>query len=159
MGEYVMTTVIVGGPLPGPAAVAALIAAACVYFAEADTLVHEALAEGRSVIFEDLQDCGVTPGLDAFCRAQGLSYHGAWVLQVGQFEAGLKYWQPGMVEPVEEAADEAGEPMITLAALRRCVDGGQALETVLARLDAAVSTAVPPLTLLIAEGAGGNDPA
>jgi ParB family chromosome partitioning protein len=39
MGEYVMTTVTVGGPLASRDAVAALIAAAVVYFAEADSLV------------------------------------------------------------------------------------------------------------------------
>ena len=61
MGEYVMTTVTIGGPLAGPEAVKALIAAAAAYFAEADTLVREALAEGGSVVFEDEQDFGLTP--------------------------------------------------------------------------------------------------
>lgn len=105
------------------------------------------------MVFEDLQDCGRTPGLDAFCRVHGLSYHAAWVARVGQFEAGLEYWQPGMAEPVEEAADEGGEPMITLAALRRCQDAGKTVSDILARLEQAVADAMPPLTLVGAAGA------
>lgn len=152
MGEYVMTTVTIGGPLAGPEAVKALIAAAAAYFAEADTLVREALAEGGSVVFEDEQDFGLTPRLDAFCRAHGLSYQRAWIARAGVFEAGLRHWRPGLASPVAEAADEGGEPMMSLAALRNCQDAGQALTTVLARLDEAVSTAVPPLSLVDATG-------
>lgn len=129
MGEYGMTTVTVGGPLPGPEAVAALIAAASVYFAEAGSLVHEALAEGTNVTFEDAQDFGLTPNLDRFCQANGLPYQRAWIARPGVFEAGVKFWKPGMGSPVEEAADDGGEPMITLAALRCCVDAGRRSRT------------------------------
>lgn len=134
MGEYVMTTITIGGLLPGEAGATALIAAATAYYAEADTLVREALAAGRHVDLEDLQDHGRTPDLDAFCRANGLAYQRAWVSQIGQFEAGLEYWQPGMDQPVEEAADEGGEPIIALAELRRCHRGGETLTSVVARL-------------------------
>ncbi len=154
MGEYVMTTITIGGLLPGEAGAAALIAAATAYYAEADSLVREALAAGRHVDLEDLQDRGQTPDLDAFCRAHGLAHQRAWVSQLGQFEAGLEYWQPGMDRPVEEAADEGGEPMIALAELRRCHRAGETLSGVVARLARAESTAVPPLILVPETGAG-----
>lgn len=156
MGEYVMTTVTIGGVLQGAEATAGLIAAAGVYFAEADTLVHEALEKGRSVVFEDAQDFGLTPNLDRFCQTHGLSYQRAWIARPGMFEAGVKFWKPGMGGPVEEVADEAGQPVMTLAALRNAHAAGQTLPEILVRLDQAVSTAVPPLTLALieADGAG-----
>lgn len=159
MGEYVMTTITIGGLLPGEAGAAALIAAATAYYAEADSLVREALAAGRHVDLEDLQDRGQTPDLDAFCRVHGLAYQRAWVSQLGVFEAGLEYWQPGMDRPVEEAADEGGEPMIALAELRRCHRAGETLSGVVARLARAESACVPPLILVAANGAGGLGPA
>lgn len=154
MGEYVMTTISIGGLLPGEVAAGALIVAAQAYYSEADTLVREALATGRHVDLEDLQDRGQTPDLDAFCRANGLAYQRAWISQIGQFEAGLEYWQPGMDQPVEEAADEGGEPMIALAELRRCHRAGETLSGVVARLARAESAAVPPLILVPEAGAG-----
>ena len=153
MGEYVMTTVTVGGPLAGRDAVAALIVAAGMYFAEADSLVRDAIADGTSFTFEDAQDYGLTPGLDTVCRQHGLTYHRAWIARAGVFEAGVKFWQPGMASPVEEAADDGGEPMITLAALRNCHEAGQTLADVLARLEKAEAAAVPPLTQIEAAGA------
>jgi hypothetical protein len=151
MGEYVMTTVTIGGSLAGPATVAALIAAAGVFFAEADSLVRDAIAEGTSVTFEDAQDYGLTPGLDTFCRQHGLTYHRAWIARAGVFEAGVKFWRAGMGSPVEEAADDGGEPMITLAALRNGHEAGQTLADVLARLEKARAAAVPPLSLIEAD--------
>lgn len=153
MGEYVMTTVTVGGPLAGLEGVAALIAAAGVYFAEADSLVRDAIAAGTSVTFEDAQDYGLTPNLDRFCQTHGLPYQRAWIARPGMFEAGVKFWKPGMASPVEEAADEGGEPMVTLAALRNAHEAGQTLTDVLARLEKARAAAVPPLTLVEAAGA------
>ncbi|MCY1640577.1 hypothetical protein [Methylorubrum sp. SL192] len=64
------------------------------------------------------------------------------------FEAGVKHWKPGMASPVEEAADEGGDPVITLAALRNCNDAGETLPDILARLEKAEAAAVPPLTLV-----------
>lgn len=152
MAEYVMTTVTIGGPLSGEGAVEALIEAAGAYFSGAGSQVREALTEETAVTFEDDQNYGKTPSLDAFCREHGLSYQRAWISQLGVFEAGLQHWRPEMGEPVEEAADEGGEPMMTLAALRRCEEAGQTLADVVARLDRAVSTAVPPLRVVSANG-------
>ncbi|BCM87660.1 hypothetical protein [Methylobacterium indicum] len=153
MGEYVMTTMTIGGVLQGQETIAALIAAAGMYFAEAAPLVNEALTEGRSVAFEDVQDFGLTPNLDRFCQTHGLPYQRAWIARPGMFEAGVKFWKPGMGSPVEEIADEGGQPMMTLAALRNSHDAGETLPAILARLEKAVATAVPPLTLANAAGA------
>ncbi|MDP4027155.1 hypothetical protein Q8W71_31750 [Methylobacterium sp. NEAU 140] len=158
MGEYVMTTVIIGGPLAGRAGGVALIAAAEAYLVDAGSLVHEALAEVRGVTFEGEQDYGLTPSLDAFCREHGLSYHRAWIARLGLFEAGVKHRSPGLEGPVEEAADEAGEPMITLVALRDGHDAGETLPDLLTRLERAVAAAVPPLSLA-APGAPEQAPA
>ena len=147
MGEYVMTTVTIGGPLSGVDAVAALVEAAGTYFAEADRLVGEALARRMSVTFEHEQDFGLTPSLDAHCREHGLSYQRAWIARPGVFEAGVRHWKPGMGSPVAEAADEGGEPMMTLAALQNCHEAGETLPEILARLAEAQAAAVPPLTL------------
>ncbi len=148
MGEIVMTTVTIGGPLRGRDAVAALVEAAEAYFAEAESLVRDAIADDTSVTFEGEQNFGLTPGLDAFCREYGLSYHRAWIARPGVFEAGVKHWKPGMASPVVEAADEGGDPVITLAALRNCNDAGETLPDILARLEKAEAAAVPPLTLV-----------
>lgn len=61
MGECVMTTVTIDGPLENLQAVAGLIAATGRSYAETERLVREALAEGASVTFRDLQDLGLTP--------------------------------------------------------------------------------------------------
>lgn len=45
-------------------------------------------------------------------------------VQVGQFGVGLEYWRPGLAAALEQAADDGGAPMMTLAALRRCHQGG-----------------------------------
>ncbi|KMO33053.1 hypothetical protein VQ02_22010 [Methylobacterium variabile] len=154
MGEYVMTTVTIGGPLEGAQAVAGLIAATGRYFAEAERLVHEALAEGTSVTFEDLQDFGLTSDLDAYCQKHGLSYLRTWCARSGVFDAGLRHWRPGLASPAAELADDGGEPVMTLAALRNAHEAGEGLPEILARLDQAVSTAVPPLTLAPREAVG-----
>ncbi|MCF4130099.1 hypothetical protein [Methylobacterium sp. SyP6R] len=143
-----MTTVTIGGPLKGSQALSGLIAATGRYFDESERLVRESLAEGRSVTFEDIQDYGLTPDIDRFCQAQGLSYQRAWSARPGVFEAGLRHWRPGLVSPVAEAADDGGEPMMTLPALRNALAAGETLTDLLARLDEAVSAAVPPLTLV-----------
>ncbi len=78
MGEFVMTTVTIGGPLADGEAVAGLAAAVGRYFGEADRLVDEALVGGTRLILEDLQDHGMTPDLDAYCQAHGLTYKRAW---------------------------------------------------------------------------------
>ncbi|TNC05949.1 hypothetical protein FF100_35100 [Methylobacterium terricola] len=59
------------------------------------------------------------------------------------FEAGIRFWRPGLTAPMSEAADEGGEPIIALAALRNSLKDGLTLAAILARLDEAVSTAVP----------------
>ncbi|SEP49533.1 hypothetical protein SAMN04487843_13122 [Methylobacterium sp. ap11] len=153
MGEFVMTTVTIGGPLVDGEAVAGLAAAVGRYFGEADRLVDEALVGGTRLILEDLQDHGMTPDLDAYCQAHGLTYKRAWCARSGVFEAGLRHWRPGLAYVANEAADDAGEPMITLAALRNAHEAGKTLSDLLARLDEAASSAVPPLRLL---GAGGD---
>ncbi|SFG79223.1 hypothetical protein SAMN05192565_11187 [Methylobacterium gossipiicola] len=147
MGEYVMTTVTIGGVLKGQGAVEALIAAATAYFADADLDVRDALTRGTSLTLEALQNFGNTPDLDAFCRTHGLTWHRAWVARVGQFGAGLEYWRPGLERPVEEAADEAGAPMMTWAALRRWHQGGQTLAELIDHLGQADAATVPPLSL------------
>jgi hypothetical protein len=71
MGEYVMTTMTIGGSMANAQAVDALVAVTGRYFGETERLVREALAAGESVTFEDLQDYGLTPTLDAFCQDTG----------------------------------------------------------------------------------------
>ncbi|WP_179945792.1 hypothetical protein [Methylobacterium indicum] len=144
MGEYVMTTVTIGGPLASAQAVAALIAAAGRYFGETERLVPEALAVGTSVTFEDLQDFGVTPTLDAFCQEHGLPYLRAWCARDGVFDAGVRHWRPGLTSPAAELPDIGGEPVMTRAALRNAHAAGETLPEILARLDQAVPTTIPP---------------
>lgn len=79
-------------------------------------------------------------------------WHRSWVAQVGQFGAGLEYWRPGLEAAHEEAADESGAPMMTLAAMRRCHQGGQTLADLLDRLGQVDAATVPPLSLA-ADGA------
>lgn len=156
MGEYVMTTVTIGGPLANAQAVDALVAATGRYFGETERLVREALAAGESVTFEDLQDFGLTPTLDAFCQEHGLAYQRAWCARSGVFDAGVRHWRPGLTSPSAELADDGGEPVMTLAALRNAHEAGEGLPEILARLDQAVSTAVPPLSLAPSEAQGAS---
>ena len=159
MGEYVMTTVTIGGPLKDPQAVAGLIAATGRYYAETERLVREALAEGASVTFEDLQDFGLTPTLDAFCQEHGLSYLRAWCARSGVFDAGVRHWRPGLASPAAELADDGGEPVMTLAALRNAHAAGETLPEILARLDQAAPATIPPLTLAPTEAEGTSEQA
>ena len=156
MGEYVMTTVIIGGPLKDPQAIAGLIAATSLYYAETERLVREALAEGASVTFEDVQDYGLTPTLDAFCQEHGLSYLRAWCARSGVFDAGVRHWRPGLASPAAELADDGGEPVMTLAALRNAHAAGETLPEILARLEQAVPATIPPLTLAPTEAVGAS---
>ncbi len=96
MGEYVMTTVTIGGPLKDRQAVAGLIAATGRTMPRPSAWCARALAEGASVTFEDLQDFGLTPALDAFCQEHGLSYLRAWCARSGVFDAGVRHWRPGL---------------------------------------------------------------
>lgn len=156
MGEYVMTTISIGGTLT-QATLTAFVAAAQAYYPDADERIAAALADGTRVTLEAEQNYGNTPDLDAFCRAHGLAYQRAWTSALGVFEAGLEHWRPGLAEPVEEAADEGGDPMMTLAGLRRCLRTRQTLADVVARLSAAHVLAVPPLMRVREDG--GSPPA
>jgi hypothetical protein len=72
------------------------------------------------------------------------------------FDAGVRHRRPGLTSPAAELADDGGEPVMTLAALRNAHAADEGLPEILARLDQAVSTAVPPLTLAPSEAVGAS---
>ncbi len=152
MGEYVWTRVTIGGAA-SQSTLDALVEAAQQLFPNGDTyhsvpeLIAAALANGASLHIEDSVNYGRTDELEAFCREHGLSFQAAWGAASGNFEAGLTHWSPGMAEPVEESATEAGEPILTLADLRRCLAAGSTLEDITTDLGRADAGAVPALVL------------
>ncbi|MFY9294863.1 MAG: hypothetical protein WAP03_29895 [Methylorubrum rhodinum] len=159
MGEYVMTTVTIGGTVPHDVIETGLVEAVAEHFrtledfSDLGELIEEALLEGTSVTFQGECNCGKTDSLDAYCRRHGLSYQRAWTSALGQFEAGLEYWRPGMNQPAEEAADEGGEPVITLRELRAFQrKRGTTLAKLVARMSRASALAVPPLTIAPSTG-------
>lgn len=158
MGEYVMTTVTVGGTVPHDVIETGLVEAVAEHFraledfSDLSELIEDALVEGTSVTFQGGCNFGKADSLDEFCRRHGLSYQRAWVSALGQFEAGLEYWRPGMRTPVEEAADEGGEPIITLRDLKAVQRKRGTLGKVIARLQRASALAVPPLAIGASNG-------
>lgn len=159
MGEYVMTTVTIGGSVPHDVIETGLVEAVAEHFpaledySDLGGAIEEALLEGTPVTFQGERNHGRTDSLDAFCRKHGLSYQRAWVSALGQFEAGLEYWTPRMIEPVEEAADEGGEPVIGLRDLLTFQrKRGNTLAKLVARLQRASALSVPPLAIAAPAG-------
>lgn len=72
------------------------------------------------------------------------------------FDAGLRHGCPGMNSPAAELADDGGEPVMTLAALRNAHAAGETLPEILARLGQAAPATIPPLTLVLTEAAGAS---
>ncbi|WP_342153397.1 hypothetical protein [Methylorubrum sp. SB2] len=128
-----LTTLTIGGLLRGQGKVEALIEAAAACFEDAEIGARDALARGSCVTFAAFQNFGNTPprrllpgaGIDlaSFVGRPGRVVRGRSGILAPVLEAAL-----------EEATDEDGAPMMMLAALRRCHQGGPTLDDLIDRL-------------------------
>lgn len=112
-----------------------------------DELIGQALKDGTAVTFQGECNYGNPTELMDFCRANGLAYHRSWSAVAGAFDAGLEYWTPDMDCPVEESANDDGEPMANLSWLKKELAAGRTLEAVIAELAPADAENVPPLVV------------
>jgi hypothetical protein len=80
------------------------------------------------------------------CRERGLAYRHHWDAG-GGYTAGNEYWAPGDAHPWESAADQDGDPMLSLSELRAAADRGRTLTQLLADY-AFAEREIPPLELV-----------
>jgi len=139
MGEYVWTIYTIGGKLPKSRL----------------PELHNLLSNFEDKDFPSKGEPGVIGAqgqmnygqydeLEKFCRENGLTFHSSWAAQPGCFEAGGRYWKPGMPVVQEGFADDGGEPAITLAQLEMAAKNGKTLESLIAELRLQSSDQVPP---------------
>lgn len=151
MGEYVWTSISIGGKGSHALIVDELPGAVAINFsgdgcgASIDEVIAGALANRTSATFQGECNFGQAEELTAFCRENGLAYHLSYAAVSGQFDAGLEYWAPGMAAPETESASDDGEPMANLSWLQDQAKAGKTLADVLAALQPADVSNVPAL--------------
>jgi len=157
MGEYVGVTMNVGGT------VSTDTYRELVEMAKASRLDFDAGAAaeaGKPVVFWGNRNYGNADEMEEFCRDNNLPYVLAWDAATGAFSGGAHYWQPGMKEPGECMADDAGVPVVSLPDLRRYLESGVSLAWVVAAFDPADHNRLPPLIVCgdeVATAAGAED--
>jgi hypothetical protein len=139
MGEYVWTMYTIGGKLP----VSKLPELRDLLSAFEDKENLEG-ASGGSLAAQGQINYGNYDELDGFCQENGLTFHASWAAQPGCFEAGGRYWKPGMSAVQKGFPDDGGEPAITLGQLEIAAKDGKTLESLIAELCLQSSDQVPP---------------
>lgn len=137
MGEYVWTTVEIGGPITKQ------------NLAKLDELafVDPVLVGKEPVLFEGEVNYGNPEEVRDFCREHGLTYRITWACQPGQFDAGIQYWAPGMEKEREIGCDDNGDPVLSLKELKALQKAGATLAAVISAMEL-LALPIPPLTLL-----------
>ena len=98
MGEYVWTSIVIGGKLSRKTA---------------DKLA-EFEEEFDAVCVQGEVNFGNPKELVEFCTKHKLAYNVCWAAKCGAFGSGMIYWFPDMKEPVEVDADEDSRAVITM---------------------------------------------
>ena len=111
MGEYVWTSVVIGGKLSRKTAKE--LAAFEEEFEDSGD-VADAIKQKYAVCFQGLVNFGNPNELLTFCRKHKLAYNVCWAAKCGAFGSGMIYWFPDMKEPVEVDADEDSRAVITM---------------------------------------------
>ena len=158
MGEYVWTTYTIGGTVTAEH-IRELVQHVMNYpdqggggdFADGLDALKEAVKAGTALVIATSLNFGNDEALDDFLVEAGLPFSAAWSAQPGQFDAGIRYWNPGMDGVDESGGDDDGEPVIALRELRSELAAGKTLADIIAGMEPASGDAVPPLAL--AEGA------
>lgn len=152
MGEYTWTIMTIGGKASTKVIEEDLVEAVGENFSSGDgqgelifDMIADALGRKTNVTFQGERNFGCADELEAFCQEHGFSYHLSWSAVPGQFDAGLKYWSPGMEDAKEEGANDDGEPIITLSWLKGQEHAGRTIEEVIAEMSPACCSNVPAL--------------
>lgn len=114
---------------------------------DAETLLLAA-KEGHVLSFHGEQSWGNCDEEEQYCRQHGLTFHSSYASVPGQYDSGVRYWNPTDGGNEADGNDE-GEPTIGLAALRDWRDRvGWTLDRVIEELAKADSSRVPPVTIV-----------
>jgi hypothetical protein len=144
MGEYVWTSIVIGGKLSRK--VADKLAAFEEEFEDSGD-VADAIEQKQAVCFQGEVNFGNPDKLLTFCRAHKLAYNSSWAAKCGAFGSGMEYWFPDMKEPVQVDADDDSRPVITIRELQVELEVGTTLAEVVARFELADHKKIPPLEL------------
>ena len=148
MGEYVWTSVVIGGKLSRRTA--DKLAEFEEEFEDSGD-VADAIKQKYAVCFQGLVNFGNPNELLTFCRKHKLAYNSTWAAQCGAFGSGMEYWFPDMKEPVQVDADDDGRAVVTIRALQDKLKEGRTLADVIAQYERADSQKIPPLELRVRE--------
>lgn len=145
MGEYVCTTMVIGGRVTR-ATLEALAEQADDAFGgvELDDVLC-AVRNGSRLVVDGERNYGNADEMEAFCIKHELAYHLSWCAAPGALGAGAHYWRPGMAEPIDATMDDDGHPVLNAVELRRYITDGKTLDDAIADLVAADSDATPIL--------------
>lgn len=144
MGEYVWTVFRIGGKATKE--VLDQLAEHAAGFSEnADPTIEETIKAKTSFTAQGECNYGNHEELEAFLIENNLTWHKSWAAASGVFDAGIEYWRPGMSAPIEEIANDDGEPVISLGYLKQEANKGRNLPDIIDQLEKAQAAAVPPL--------------
>ena len=115
MGEYVWTSIVIGGKLSRKTAdkLAEFEEEFEEEFEDSGD-VADAIKQKYAVCFQGEVNYGNPEELIDFCQKHKLAYNVCWAAKCGAFGSGMIYWFPDMKEPVEVDADEDSRAVITM---------------------------------------------
>ena len=111
MGEYVWTSIVIGGKLSRKTA--DKLAEFEQEFEDSGD-VNDSITRADTVCFQGEVNFGNPDQLITSCRKDKLAYNVCWAAKCGAFGSGMIYWFPDMKEPVEVDADEDSRAVITM---------------------------------------------
>jgi len=148
MGEYVWTSIVIGGKLSRKTAdkLAEFEEEFEEEFEDSGD-VKDAIKQKYAVCVQGEVNFGNPKELVEFCTKHKLAYNVCWAAKCGAFGSGMIYWFPDMKEPVEVDADEDCRAVITIRDLQGELKEGKTLAEVVARFDRGDHKKIPPLEL------------
>lgn len=150
--ECSSATITIGGA-PTRAAAAAL-AAACREDGFAYDELAEAAGQGAALeIAHNDRPWATFPNIEHACQEQGLPFQVTFGARTGEWEAGVRWWTPGMGAPATcQTREEGGPTVVSATAVRRVLDDesrstDERLDRLRALVDAVTPPTVPPFVV------------
>lgn len=146
MGEYVWTTVEIGGKVKAGQIPAFEELLRYYTWHDQPDGVGDIEIDGDALVLQGERNFGSIEDIEPDLQELGLSYRVTWAAQPGCFGSGTLYWRPGMEKPQEWGADDDGNTTVSFRELEDYAAGGLSLEDVIAKLKPAVE-AIPPFEI------------
>ena len=142
MGEYVWTSYAVGGKVKEADIEELATLVTGIEFVDVQGIRDAAtgtawLTAGGELNYGNHED------LDAFLIDRGLSFHANWSAASGVFDAGCRYWRPGMDAVQEAPCSDSGDLFISLTNLRQMAEEGHSIGAAIAALAEALVDRTP----------------